>query len=77
MIGAMGNERQPDHPKYRAFKQKKRCVQCAVNLAARLQTFIDLDNEDEFRRQCRADAAELAATPFGVRNLLDRCSDCL
>lgn len=39
-MGALSGEKQDknaEHPKLRAFKQKKRCVQCAVNLASKLQ----------------------------------------
>lgn len=53
-------------PRFRAWKQKKREVQCAVNLAAKLQQFID-DGCDEakFRAQLKEEADELAASPFG------------
>ncbi len=52
------------HPKLKAFRQKKRQVQCAVNLAAKLQQWVDGD-EAGFVQQAEADATELSENAFG------------
>lgn len=60
------NEGDPmsSHPKLRAFRQKKREVQCAMNLVAKLQLYID-SNAEVFQENMRAEAKELASTAFG------------
>ena len=52
------------HPKLRAFHQKKREVQCAVNLAQKLQPFLDGD-EELFLTQMDEEAVELSQSAFG------------
>jgi hypothetical protein len=52
------------HPKLRAFKQKKREVQCAVNLAQKLALFVQGD-EEGFVREAEAEALELSQSAFG------------
>lgn len=51
--------------KLRRFRQKRREVQCAVNLASKLQQFVDGDS-DGFRAAAQAEALELSQTPFGA-----------
>lgn len=36
-----------NHPKLKKFRQKKREVQCAVNLVQKLQHYIDLNGDAE------------------------------
>jgi curved DNA-binding protein CbpA len=55
-----------NHPKIKAFKQRKREVKCAVYLANKLQQYIDSDcNDDLFKAQIKTEAMELTSTPFG------------
>ena len=39
------------HPKLKNFKQRKREIQCAMNLAAKLQTYIDSGGDAVLFRQ--------------------------
>lgn len=65
-MGAEGEDDMYRHPRARAFKQKRRQVQCAVNLAAKLQAFIDMGcNEAQFRQECQRDTADLCTSIFG------------
>eukprot|EP00602_Paraphysomonas_sp_CaronLab_P007527 CAMPEP_0185019430 /NCGR_PEP_ID=MMETSP1103-20130426/2045_1 /TAXON_ID=36769 /ORGANISM="Paraphysomonas bandaiensis, Strain Caron Lab Isolate" /LENGTH=553 /DNA_ID=CAMNT_0027549749 /DNA_START=109 /DNA_END=1770 /DNA_ORIENTATION=+ len=52
------------HPKLRAFHQKKREVQCAVNLAQKLQLYVDGD-EEGFAKAMDEEAVELSQSAFG------------
>jgi hypothetical protein len=52
------------HPKLKAFHQKKREVQCAVNLAQKLQAFVDGD-EEAFLKMMDEEAVELSQSAFG------------
>ena len=65
----MASEAQDEHhrhPRARAFRQKRREVALAVHLAGLLQPFVDSGcNESFFRQSLKADAAELASSPFG------------
>jgi hypothetical protein len=57
-----------NHPRVQAFRQLKREVRCALNLVAKLQPYVDAPAETResfFRESLRAEATELAATPFG------------
>jgi hypothetical protein len=47
-----------------AFKQRKREVQCAVNLVRRLQTYVDGD-VDGFKEKMHREALELSESPLG------------
>lgn len=47
------------------FHQKKRVVQCAVNLAAKLERYLDGDVEG-FRAAAQEEATELSQTTFGA-----------
>jgi hypothetical protein len=47
-----------------AFKQRKREVQCAVNLVKRLQTYVDGDVE-LFKEKMHNEASELSQSPLG------------
>ncbi len=38
-----------NHPKLKKFRQKKREVQCAMNLVQKLQHYIDLNGDAEVR----------------------------
>jgi curved DNA-binding protein CbpA len=58
----------PD-PKLAAFRQRRREVQCAVNLAAKLDSFLE-DNEDSFRETARREGSELADNRFGATLLV-------
>lgn len=55
------------HPKIRAFKQTKREVKLAVNLAQKVQDYVDHheDGGAAFKEAIRLEAKELASTPFG------------
>ena len=48
-----------------AFKQTKREVQCAVDLAEKVQLFVE-GKEDEFKEQVTEEAKDLANSPFGA-----------
>ena len=39
-------EGETDNPKQKKFRQKKREVQCAVNLAQKLQPFVELNGDE-------------------------------
>lgn len=52
------------HPKLKEFKQKQREVRCAVNLAEKLQIYLD-NGEEEFTRQATEEANELGQSAFG------------
>lgn len=59
--------------KLRSFKQRKRILQCALNLAKKLDGYVvkviadpsNNSNLEEFRRACFEEAKELAESPFG------------
>eukprot|EP00301_Raphidiophrys_heterophryoidea_P018638 c3643_g1_i1.p1 GENE.c3643_g1_i1~~c3643_g1_i1.p1 ORF type:complete len:334 (-),score=69.11 c3643_g1_i1:181-1182(-) len=51
-------------PKLQEFKQHRREVQCAVNLADRLSLFVD-GSQERFEEAQRAEAHDLASAPFG------------
>ena len=51
--------------KLNKFQQKKRQVQCAVNLTKKLQQYVDGD-EEGFRMAAREEAKELSQSPFGA-----------
>jgi curved DNA-binding protein CbpA len=53
------------HPKLRVFRQRKREIKCAVNLASKLQSFVDSEDEAAFTAALKQEAEELASTPFG------------
>lgn len=55
------------HPKIKAFKQTKREVKLAVNLAQKVQDYVDHheDGGAAFKESIRLEAKELASTPFG------------
>ena len=42
-------ESEASNPKLKKFRQKKREVQCAVNLVQKVQPFIDLNGDEEVR----------------------------
>jgi len=44
-------ESEASNPKLKKFRQKKREVQCAVNLVQKVQPFIDLNGDEEVRVQ--------------------------
>ena len=52
-------------PKVTAFRQRKREVQCAVNLASRLDEFTE-GYEDSFKSSVETEAKELADNRFGA-----------
>jgi curved DNA-binding protein CbpA len=60
------NEGEQSNHKLLAFRQKKRELQCALNLATKLQMYIDA-NEDHlsFHEAIKAELAELSSSPFG------------
>lgn len=47
-----------------AFKQRKREIQCAVNLATKLGSYVD-GNDAEFIEKARSEAKELSESPMG------------
>ena len=54
-----------EDPELWRFRQRKRIVQCAVNLASKLQQFCDSKDSEEFRNSVKLEVAELASSPFG------------
>ena len=54
-----------NNPKIEAFRQRKREVQCAVNLASKLDEFVE-GYEDPFRQSVINEAKELASNRFGA-----------
>jgi hypothetical protein len=46
------DESEQSVPKLKKFRQRKREVQCAVNLAQKVQPFIDLNENEEVRWHC-------------------------
>mmetsp|Transcript_22556 Transcript_22556/g.45386 ORF Transcript_22556/g.45386 Transcript_22556/m.45386 type:complete len:612 (+) Transcript_22556:55-1890(+) len=60
------DESEQSVPKLKKFRQKKREVQCAVNLTHKLQPFIDLnENEQAFKDTLTEELKELSGSPFG------------
>jgi curved DNA-binding protein CbpA len=54
------------HPKLKNFKQRKREIQCAMNLATKLQPFIDSSGDPiVFRQTVEEEAKELSSSAFG------------
>lgn len=54
------------HPKLKNFKQRKREIQCAMNLAAKLQPFIDSSGDAViFKQSVEEEAKELSSSAFG------------
>lgn len=54
------------HQKLSAFKQKRRIVQCAVNLAEKLKPYVDSDgNKDYFIASLTDEIQELSSSAFG------------
>lgn len=54
------------HPKLRAFRQRKREIQCALNLVVKLQPYIDFNGDAEhFDNTVIEEVQELSASPFG------------
>lgn len=51
-------------PELFAFKQRRREVQCAVNLCKKLQVYVDGD-EATFIENCKNEVVELASSPLG------------
>jgi hypothetical protein len=47
------DESEQSVPKLKKFRQRKREVQCAVNLAQKVQPFIDLNENEEVGIVCR------------------------
>ena len=47
------------------FQQKKREVKCAVNLARKLQRYVDGDVEG-FKQEIAEEAADMSHSPFGA-----------
>ena len=52
------------HPKLGKYKQRRREVQCAVNLVEKLQLYVEGKTE-EFEAAARAEALELSQSPLG------------
>jgi hypothetical protein len=68
LASQMGMERPEEgHPKFQALKQKKREIRCAQALVAKLELYSsECDcSVTKFKDMVRADALELAASPFG------------
>jgi hypothetical protein len=54
------------HPKLLALKQKKREINCALNLVLKLQPYIDSNGDEKlFRETVEAEAKELSSSAFG------------
>jgi len=55
------------HPRYQSFKQKKRQLKCAWELAQKLDSYHTQYNSEDhaFKDAMSVEAAELAASPFG------------
>jgi len=63
-MSAQGDSDMMYHSKLQDFKQHRRQVQCAVNLADRLSLYVD-GSTDRFVETQRAEAHDLASAPFG------------
>jgi X-domain of DnaJ-containing len=65
-LASQMNSEGHEDPKLTKFKQKKRQIQCALNLVVKLQPYIDSDcNEELFRSLVEEEAKELSASAFG------------
>jgi curved DNA-binding protein CbpA len=54
------------HPRLKNFRQRKREIQCAMNLAAKLQPYIDSGGDALlFRQSVEEEARELSSSAFG------------
>ena len=54
------------HPKLQAYRQKKRQIQCAINLAKKLEPYIDSGcDKDIFLNLLTEEIKELSNSPFG------------
>eukprot|EP00596_Hydrurales_sp_CCMP1899_P000062 CAMPEP_0119043032 /NCGR_PEP_ID=MMETSP1177-20130426/16361_1 /TAXON_ID=2985 /ORGANISM="Ochromonas sp, Strain CCMP1899" /LENGTH=618 /DNA_ID=CAMNT_0007010211 /DNA_START=212 /DNA_END=2068 /DNA_ORIENTATION=+ len=61
-----GDDPALQHHKLKHYKQRRREIQCAVNLAAKLQPYVDSGgNEEMFRESLHAEAVELSSSAFG------------
>eukprot|EP01038_Epipyxis_sp_PR26KG_P010779 gene10779-14474_t len=59
-------EAEGSNPKLESFKQRKREIQCALNLVTKLQPYIDSEeNETVFRESLREEITELSSSAFG------------
>jgi len=59
-------EASPFANKLQAFKQKKREIQCALNLVQKIQPYVDSNgDQNSFVQSLMNEVKELSASPFG------------
>jgi hypothetical protein len=59
-------ETSPFASKLQAFKQKKREIQCALNLVQKIQPYVDSNgDQNAFVASLMNEVKELSASPFG------------